>query len=391
MKNTLKRIASMMMALCLMTGSAMAASVEDDDEDWDMSAITTEAPAEEAEAEEETADVDEETEEEDDGEFIIDDETQAAIDALQQDMEVDTTTDADALDLNTNLPDNVINILLIGIDTRDTSLTSGLQQGDVQIILSINKDTGAIKLTSLLRDMYVTIPGYKNKNRINVSYARGGGQLAMRTVNKNFEMNIQSYVTINFYGLASIIDAIGGIDIDLTKKEASAINTYLKKHPPKYDNTDGSSRVALEKVDGVQHLDGVQAVMYARLRKIDNDFGRTARQRHLLELLLEKVMQDMTLDKMMTLIETCVPYVSTNMNPSTMVELGMTVLNSGIISRAQAGETLLEQHRVPMDGCYSYKDINGASVIYLSTNNLKKNVQSIHEFIYGQYYAADAE
>ena len=380
MKSVLKRATSLLAALCLL-GTTSAYAVEDDDTDWDMSQVitTTEAPAE-----------DETLEEEDDmGEFIIDDSTQAAIDALQQDMEVDTSIDPDTLDMNTNLPDNVINILLVGIDTRDTSLTSGLQQGDVQIILSINKDTGSIKLTSLLRDMYVTIPGYVNKNRINVSYARGGGQLAMRTVNKNFEMNIQNYVTINFYGLASIIDAIGGVDIDLTKTEAGAINTYLRKHPPKYDNTDGSQRVALEKKDGVQHLDGVQAVMYARLRKIDNDFGRTARQRHLLELLLEKVMQDMSLDKMMTLIETCVPYVSTNMNPSTMVELGMTVLSSDIISRAKSGEELLEQHRVPMDGCYSYKDINGASVIYLSTNNLKKNVQSIHEFIYGQYYPAE--
>lgn len=380
MKNVLKRATSLLAALCLL-GTTSAYAVEDDDTDWDMSQVitTTEAPAE-----------DETLEEEDDmGEFIIDDSTQAAIDALQQDMEVDTSIDPDTLDMNTNLPDNVINILLVGIDTRDTSLTSGLQQGDVQIILSINKDTGSIKLTSLLRDMYVTIPGYVNKNRINVSYARGGGQLAMRTVNKNFEMNIQNYVTINFYGLASIIDAIGGVDIDLTKTEAGAINTYLRKHPPKYDNTDGSQRVALEKKDGVQHLDGVQAVMYARLRKIDNDFGRTARQRHLLELLLEKVMQDMSLDKMMTLIETCVPYVSTNMNPSTMVELGMTVLSSDIISRAKSGEELLEQHRVPMDGCYSYKDINGASVIYLSTNNMKKNVQSIHEFIYGQYYPAE--
>ncbi len=380
MKSVLKRATSLLAALCLL-GTTSAYAVEDDDTDWDMSQVitATEAPAE-----------DETLEEEDDmGEFIIDDSTQAAIDALQQDMEVDTSIDPDTLDMNTKLPDNVINILLVGIDTRDTSLTSGLQQGDVQIILSINKDTGSIKLTSLLRDMYVTIPGYKNMNRINVAYARGGGQLAMRTVNKNFEMNIQNYVTINFYGLASIIDAIGGIDIDLTKTEAGAINTYLRKHPPKYDNTDGSQRVTLEKKDGVQHLDGVQAVMYARLRKIDNDFGRTARQRHLLELLLEKVMQDMSLDKMMTLIETCIPYVTTNMNPSTMVELGMTVLSSDIISRAKAGEELLEQHRVPMDGCYSYKDINGASVIYLSTNNLKKNIQSIHEFIYGQYYPAE--
>ena len=285
--------------------------------------------------------------------------------------------------------ENIINILLVGIDTRDTTLDSGLQHGDVQMILSINKDDGSVKLTSLLRDLYVTIPGYKNKNRINVAYARGGGQLAMRTVNKNFELNIESYVTINFYGLASIIDAIGGVDVDMTKQEAGAINTYLKKHPPKYDNTDGKERQPLERVAGVQHLDGVQAVMYARLRSIDNDFARTARQRHLLELLLGQIMQDMTLDKLIGLIETCVPYVTTNVNLNTMLELGMTVLGSGIIQRAQQGESLIGQHRVPMDKTYSYKDVNGASVVYMGSTNFPKNVQALHEFIYGAYYPAD--
>ena len=377
----LKRLWAVVMASCLLLSSAALAQ---EDTDWtmeDLPVVEENVTLDDAgNATEDLTD--------DMGEFIIDDAAQAALDTLQQDMALDTSIDPDTLELNTNLPDNVINILLVGIDTRDTSLDSGLQQGDVQIILSINKDDGSIKLTSLLRDMYVTIPGYKNKNRINVSYARGGGQLAMRTVNKNFEMNIQNYVTINFYGLASIIDAIGGIDVDLTKTEAGAINPYLRQHPPKYDNTDGKQRVALKKESGVQHLDGVQAVMYARLRKIDNDFGRTARQRHLLELLLNKIMQDMSLDKMMSLIETCIPYVSTNVNLNTMLELGMTVLSSGIITRAQNGEELLQQHRVPMDGCYSYKDINGASVIYLSTKNQTKNTQSIHEFIYGQYYPA---
>ena len=380
MKDALMRLLAAMMALCLLLGCTALA--EDEDTDWAL---------EDLEVEEESVILDDEGNAivDDGAVYVLDEDGQAALDALQQDMALDETIDPDSLELNTNLPDNVINILLIGIDTRDTSLTSGLQQGDVQIILSIDKDTGSIKLTSLLRDMYVTIPGYKNKNRINVSYARGGGQLAMRTVNRNFEMNIEHYVTINFYGLASIIDAIGGVDVDMTRQEAGAINTYLRQHPPAYDNTDGSTRETLERVDGVQHLDGMQAVMYARLRKIDNDFSRTARQRHLLELLLNKIMQDMTLDKMMTLIEVCTPYVATNVGPSTMMELGLTVLNSGIIAKAQSGETLIEQHRVPMDGCYSYRDVDGASVIYMGSTNFPKNVQSIHEFIYGSYYPAD--
>lgn len=324
------------------------------------------------------------------GLMITDDEVEDALSALDQDMELDESIDPEDLELNPNLPDNVVNILLVGIDTRSTSLEEGYQHGDVQIICSINKDTGAIKLTSLLRDMYVTIPGYKNKNRINVAYHRGGGELAMRTINRNFELNIEHYVTINFYGLASIIDSIGGIDMELTKAEANAINTYLRKHPPtKYDNTDGKDRVKLESKAGVQHLDGIQAVMYARVRSIDNDFSRTARQRKLLEVLLNTVMQDMDVMKLYSLMESVIPYVATNMNATAIFNLATSVLQSGIIQKAQSGETLMEQFRLPMDKAYSYKTIDGASVVYMSTSKFKQNKEALHEFIYGNYYPAD--
>lgn len=329
---------------------------------------------------------------EDEESIFITDSIQTELSALDLDMELDTSINPADLDLNENLPDNVINILLVGVDTREAETTndsSDNMRGDVMMVLSIGLDDGSVKLTSILRDSYVVIPGYKNSNKINVAYGRGGGELAMRTVNRNFEMNIQYYVTINFYGLASIIDAIGGVDVDLTKVEAGAINTYLRKHPPKYDNTDGSERVKLEKVAGVQHLDGVQAVMYARLREIDNDFARTARQRHLMELLLHKIMQDMNMNKLLGLVNTCLPYVTTNVNASTIFNLGLSVLQSDIISRAQSGGELLTQHRIPMDGTYGYRTINGSSVVYLSNKNLQTNVEALHQFIYGAYYPAN--
>lgn len=376
----MKRLMALLMAVCmLVTGMAFA----EEDEEYSLGDVVGEevlaTPEPAAEGEEEGV--------------FFDEDTEALLDDLHLDVELDESVDPENLDLNPNLPDHVVNILLIGIDTRDTDLTEGLQQGDVQLILSLNKQDGSVKLTSILRDLYVTIPGYKNKNRINVAYARGGGELAMRTVNKNFDMNIEYYATINFYGLASIIDAIGGIDIELTKAEAGAINSYLRKHPPKYDNTDGSARVELERVDGVQHLDGVQAVMYARVRSIDNDFARSARQRKLLELLLSKIMQDMTVDKLMSLIETSMPYVQTNVGLDTMLELALGLLNGGIIQRAQAGETLIEQQRIPMDETWKYyKTEGGASVVAFRTDKRKtENVQGLHEFIYGAYYPANAE
>ena len=382
----MKKLTALLMALCLLLpGAALA-----EDEEISILDVVEEVNLDEGEEPAEDAQDAEGGEE-----LFISDEVQEAMEAAENlEADIDDSINPDDLELNPNLPDNVVNILLVGVDTRSTTLDDGLQHGDVQIILSINKDTGSVKLTSILRDLYVTIPGYKSKNRINVAYARGGGALAMRTINHTFEMNIEHYVTINFYGLASIIDAIGGVDVDLTKAEAKAINTYLKKHPPKYDNQDKEyERVPLEAVAGVQHLDGVQAVMYARTRSVDNDFGRTARQRHLLDLLLRKIMQDMTVDKFMTLMETSLPYVQTNVNASTMLNLGLSVLNSDIISRAQAGESLLEQMRIPMDETWKYDQTDGGSsvVVFRTVARREENVQALHEFIYGQYYPASAE
>lgn len=382
----MKKLTALLMALCLLLPGAVLA----EDEEISILDVVEEVNLDEDEEPAEDAEDAEGGEE-----LFISDEVQEAMEAVENlEADIDDSINPDDLELNPNLPDNVVNILLVGVDTRSTTLDDGLQHGDVQIILSINKDTGSVKLTSILRDLYVTIPGYKSKNRINVAYARGGGALAMRTINHTFEMNIEHYVTINFYGLASIIDAIGGVDVDLTKAEAKAINTYLKKHPPKYDNQDKEyERVPLEAVAGVQHLDGVQAVMYARTRSVDNDFGRTARQRHLLDLLLRKIMQDMTVDKFMTLMETSLPYVQTNVNASTMLNLGLSVLNSDIISRAQAGESLLEQMRIPMDETWKYDQTDGGSsvVVFRTVARREENVQALHEFIYGQYYPASAE
>ena len=325
--------------------------------------------------------------------FVVPDDLKETVEIL--DAEIDDTVDVGNLELNENLPDNVVNILLIGIDSRSENLEESNQHGDVQIIVSINKDTGEIKLTSILRDLYVTIPGYKNKNRINVAYARGGGELAMRTINHNFEMNIQYYVVINFYGLASIIDSLGGIDIELTKQEASAINTYINKNLKKggYDNQDKDyERIPLEKKDGVQHLDGIQAVMYARLRSIDNDFARSARQRNLLELLLKQVTAGgMDFDKLFGLLETCLPYAKTNMTLSELGSLAMTVLSSGLLDRVNSGEPLLQQNRIPMDDTWKYDETeSGASVVAFRTSKrLKENIEGLHEFIYGEYYPAD--
>lgn len=383
-----KQWMALLMIFCLLMPGALAGSIDlTDDLDEEVGSVTESSAGEDYTIS-------------DNGDIILDDDDDLGGDVIFDDdgstieitdNEIDDTIDPDKLDINANLPSNVVNILLVGVDTRSTSLEDGLQNGDVQIIVSINKDDGSIKLTSILRDLYVTIPGYKNKNRINTAYSRGGGQLAMRTINKNFELNIENYITINFYGLASIIDSLGGIDIEMTAKEAKAINTYLRQHPPKYDNQSKDyTRENLPNKAGTHHCDGIQAVMYARLRKVDNDFGRTARQRKLMELLLEKVLDGgMSMTKLNDLLNACMPYVQTNMKASTLFDLALGVLRSGISDRLTRGESLLEQHHVPMDGTYSYLDVDGASVINMGSKSFPKNVQALHEFIYGEYIPAD--
>ena len=132
--------------------------------------------------------------------------------------------------------------------------------------------------------------------------------------------------------------------------------------------------------------------MYARLRHSDsndNDFNRTSRQRHLLELLLKKVLTDDNTDYW-GLITTCLDYVKTDMSFMDIMELASSILQSDLIDRAKGGEVLLEDFRIPMDGTWKYATENGRSVVEFRTNDRKQeNIEGLHEFIYGQYYPAN--
>ena len=371
----------------------------------------------------------------DEDEFSFTEDEQEKLEELAEQFEVDDSVDPDSLELNPNLPDDWVNILLIGLDVRGTKEKKLLsaqedysKRGDVQMILSINQHDGSIKLTSIARNTYVEIPGRKNKTIIANSYGHGNydsngkyvswtdtPEVAIRTVNHNFQMNIQHYVAINFYGVVSIIEYLGGADIDLTKKEAKAINTYLSmKTIYKYKNgevmrdADGKKMTAshgkaiaatyddkngvrdpLEVKDGVQHLDGLQALIYARLREIDNDFVRTARTRHLLDCLLKPTaaaLKSGTLDAF-DLLFACLQYLKTNMNLQSMItSLIPLVLNSEVMSNLDEAGSLISEFRIPEDNTYKYDTVNGSSVTVLLDK--KATTQALHEFIYGAYYPA---
>lgn len=303
----------------------------------------------------------------------------AEIEAALNDNAPMDEVDISNLELNEKLPSNVFNILLLGVDNRSTDLERGLS--DAVIICSVNLDTGSLKLSSIARDTAVIVPGFKSKNRINVAYKRGGPELSMKTVNRNFHMNIQRYVTVNIHGLADIIDMLGGVDLEMTSREAGRINYELRKEP-----MDKVKREKVKAVNGVQHLDGMQAVTFARIRGIDSDLERTARQRKLLEALLKMVMQDMDISKFAKLIETALPYGETNLSMAELFQIGMAMLGGEAMQNMKSGGAVLEQFRIPMDKKFGYKDFNGASLIYLSEKNLKLSIEAMQQFIYGETF-----
>lgn len=346
--------------------------------------------------------------------FVIKTDTETEEELIEQ-YAVDESIDYSELEVNENLPDNIVNILLIGVDVRgnkDTQLlrdqvgnaSSDVKLCDVVMILSIDKDEGTIKLTSIARDTKVEIPG-QGSHKINFAFGirhfKDGKyhsftdkpELVVRTVNHNFELNIQHYIAVNFFGVEEIIEYLGGVDVDLTRAEAKAINAYISEHGRKMRNTydnHSEGRTKLQAQDGVQHLDGLQGLVFARLRHVSggNDFQRTGRTRRLLENLLRPVAAKLKSGDLDTfnLLAVLSQYFITDMNLAEMAfQLLPIVLNSPIMSDLDSAASLIEEFRIPEDKTWHYSDDGN----YVIMNNQHETTVSLHDFIYGAYWPAD--
>jgi LCP family protein required for cell wall assembly len=246
---------------------------------------------------------------------------------------------------------NVINILLIGQDRRPGESRA---RSDSMMILTMNKRTGTIKLTSLMRDMYVQIPGYSD-NRINASYAFGGMKLLDDTIKKNFLIHIDGNIEVDFDGFTQGIDTIGGIEITLNKQEAS----HLRKK--------GFSNAK----EGKVKMDGKLALAYARIRKVGNDdFGRTERQRKVIMAAVQKV-KDSSVPDIMALANKVLPFVTTDLTNDQLMDLAVTALQMDLGN--------LQQHRIPVDG--SYKNAWVRKMLVL-VPDLDVNRQKLYEIIF---------
>ena len=190
--------------------------------------------------------------------------------------------------LNTDLSEKKLaemrgyrNIAVFGVDSRDSSVGRG-NRSDVIIICSIDQSNGEIKLVSVYRDTYLDV-GKNSFQKATHAYSYGGPARAVKMLNDSLDLNITDYITFNWKAVATAVNILGGVDIDITPAEFKYINSYITETV----KGTGIGSVQL-KAPGMQHLDGVQAVAYARLRYMDTDYQRTERQRKVVELAFEK-------------------------------------------------------------------------------------------------------
>lgn len=272
-------------------------------------------------------------------------------------------------DIDLGIGDNVIedkdvlNIALFGLDEPDAP-NGG--RSDSIIIASLDKVHKKIKLTSIMRDTYVSIPDH-GKNKINHAHSYGGPELAIRTINQNFDMNIREFATVDFLGLQHIIDTLGGVEIDVKSNEVDYINNGVRY----MDALDGEKGKRISG-SGLQTLTGKQAVSYSRIRKTgDGDFERTERQRFVLEKVIHEGL-NAGLTKYPALLNTTLPFVTTSLSKSEILSLGKFVFTSGIEE--------VDKFRIPLNKYLIEDKINGAAV--LVPNTLEDNVEALRTYIY---------
>lgn len=261
--------------------------------------------------------------------------------------------------------EGVYNILLLGEEAIDSGTSRG--RTDLIIIATLNKNNKSIKLTSLMRDTLVQIPGYK-ENKLNSAYEKGDVDLLYETIALNFNIRLDGCVLVNFENFEKIIDYMGGLDITLTSSEAR----YLR-------NTNYISNTKYRTVvEGTQLMNGNQVLGYSRIRKRaaitgeNNDYGRTDRHRIILNAIFEKYKTkgEMELASMMIKI---LPMVKTDIDSKTFEKLLSTFIEMGTMK--------IDQQRIPAEGTFTDNvKVRGMDVL---VPDLDKNVSILHEFIFG--------
>ncbi len=257
-------------------------------------------------------------------------------------------------------------VLLIGTDSRD--LTSERGRSDSMILLTINSRTGEVYLSSFMRDAWVDIPNYGG-NKLNAAYSFGGAELLMDTIEQNYDVRIDDYLCVSFTGFANIIDAFGGVKINVTPEEAEEINNILKNEVNELMGDDPVADL-LEK-GGELILNGKQALSYARIRYVGNaDFERTSRQREVITQIMQNA-KTRAVSAIPDLISSAMPHFSTNMSTSELYFFSLRVPQMLIYD--------FKQQQIPADGTWTPVTIDGQSALQV---DFSQNIAILNETVY---------
>ncbi|WBY64299.1 LCP family protein [Thermocaproicibacter melissae] len=253
----------------------------------------------------------------------------------------------------------VMNILLLGVDENDDGSDG---RSDSMMLISIDSDSKAIRLVSFLRDSYLEIPTI-GKKKLNAAYSNGGVALTMQTLENNFRIDVDHYVSINFENFAAVIDKMGGLDVPMSKATCREMNKNIGTHFK----------------EGINHLNGAQCLYYARIRHATDefghdDYGRTSRQRQIIQLMIQKI-KGMNLLQSSQILYDYLPYVKTNLNDSEILYLASIGVDLSSYK--------IESMQIPAPDTFTDKsDVPGAGDVLVL--DLEKNCALLRQFLYGE-------
>lgn len=352
MMKHIKRIISVLLALCMLSCGALAEQ-ENPDVVGDLlryfMGVTEEEEAAEALGEDY-----------DDEEYVVDGDEEE-----EEEIVVDEHIEVTDLSVTKGLSKDWLNILLLGTDARGS--TKYLRT-DTMIVLSVNTKTSEIKLASIMRDIWVQIPGYGGQ-KLNAACVYGGPELTIQIINEYFGLNIEKYALVNMQCLVEVVDALGGVELNVTPAESGAIR---RLNASSVGAKDGSGKYISDAVPSGENvlLNGKQVLAYSRIRKSDSDYARTSRQRNVLVAIARK-MQSVSVLRLAGIVTTMLQYVETNLSFDEIMSI------AGVCMKADLGN--LSEFRIPADGTF---DAGMYGNTWCIKPDFEANAKALHEFIY---------
>ena len=259
------------------------------------------------------------------------------------------------------------NILLIGLDGTNDKFP---KRSDTMIILTIDKLNKSLKLTSLARDTLVKIPG-RGEEKLTHAYAYGQEELLMQTINENFDLDIKDYAVVNFKSFIDIVDIIGGVDINVNEKEIHHLNEVIKEcYGVNHEDTKNIEYITSS---GNHNLNGYQALAYARIRKLDTIYKRDERQRLILTNIAHKL-SDVSISKYLQIAKSILRHIKVNIAFNKIIDLAFIAHELASYDISQLEFPISE---------YREEGRNGEKGTYVVKWDKNKNIELLHQFIYG--------